>query len=209
MAIPVNRPAWTLRRRRWLAGLQFEHAVPYIVLEDCTAAVEAATARRDRLEARLEAALADWPLAPVVRTLRALRGLALVGAATLVAELGDITRFDNPRQLMACLGPVPSEHSSGGTPRQGGITKAGNGAARRMLVEAAWSYRFPARISREQLLRQQTPAQPIRDTASTLVARHRTLRDALPVRRSPTRPSQHDQPSFHDRASCPAQHRPC
>ena len=79
--------------------------------------------------------------------------------------LGDITRFANPRQLMAYLGLVPSEHSSGATRRQGGITKAGNGAARRMLIEAAWSYRFPARISREQLLRQEGLAKPIRDTA--------------------------------------------
>ena len=103
--------------------------------------------------------LPDWSLAPVVQALQALRGMALVTAATLIAELGDITRFANPRQLMAYLGLVPSEHSSGGTRRQGGITKAGNGAARRMLIEAAWSYRFPARISREQLLRQERPAQ--------------------------------------------------
>ena len=102
----------------------------HIVLEDCIAAVEAATARRDRLEAHIEAALPDWSLAPVVHALQALRGVALVAAATLVAELGDITRFANPRQLMAYLGLVPSEHSSGGTRRQGGITKAGNGAAR-------------------------------------------------------------------------------
>ena len=117
------------------------------------------------MEAHIEAALPDWSLAPVVRALQALRGMALVAAATLVAELGDITRFDNPRQLMAYLGLVPSEHSSGATRRQGGITKAGNGAARRMLIEAAWSYRFPARISREQLLRQEGLAKPIRDTA--------------------------------------------
>jgi transposase len=160
-----NRPAWTLMHRRWLAGLRFERAVHHLVLEDCIAAVEAATTRRDRLEAHIAAALPDWSLAPVVHALQALRGLALVGAATLVAELGDITRFANPRQLMSYLGLVPSEHSSGGMRRQGGITKAGNGAARRMLIEAAWSYRFPARISREQLLRQENLAQPIRDTA--------------------------------------------
>src|SRR6516162_7169626 len=142
-----NRPAWTLMHRRCLAGLRFEHAVHHIVLEDCIAAVEAATARRDRLEAHIAAALPDWSLAPVVHALQALRGMALVAAATLVAELGDITRFGNPRQLMAYLGLVPSEHSSGGTRRQGGITKAGNGAAWRMLIEAAWSYRFPARRS--------------------------------------------------------------
>jgi len=140
-----HRPAWTLMHRRWLAGLTFEHATHYIVLEDCSAAVDSAAARRDRLEAHIEAALAEWTLAPVVKALQALRGLALVAAATLVAELGDITRFANPRQFMAYLGLVPSEHSSGSTRRQGGITKSGNGAARRMLIEAAWSYRFPAR----------------------------------------------------------------
>ena len=160
-----NRPAWTLIHRRWLAGLKFEQAVHHIVLEDCIAAVEAATARRDRLEAHIKAALPEWSLAPVVQALQALRGMALVAAATLVAELGDITRFANPRQLMAYLGLVPSEHSSGGTRRQGRITKAGNGAARRMLIEAAWSYRFPARISRELLLRQEGLARSIRDTA--------------------------------------------
>lgn len=93
------------------------------------AAIEAATARRDRLEADIEAALPEWSLAPVVEALQALRGVGLVAAAALMAELGDITRFSNPRQFMAYLGLVPSEHSSGRTRRQGGITKAGNGAA--------------------------------------------------------------------------------
>ena len=160
-----HRPAWTQLHRRWLASLKFDQAVHHIVLEDCIAAVEAAMARRDRLEAHIEAVLPEWSLAPVVEALQALRGVRLVAAATLVAELGDITRFTNPRQLMAYLGLVPSEHSSGRTRRQGGITKAGNGAARRMLIEAAWSYRFPARIAREQLLRQERLAKPIRDIA--------------------------------------------
>jgi transposase len=119
-----NRPAWTLMHRRWLAGLRFEHAVHHIVLEDGISAIEAATARRDRLEEHIAAALPDWSLAPAVHALQALRGMALVAAATLVAELGDITRFANPRQLMAYLGLVPSEHSSGGTRRQGGITQS-------------------------------------------------------------------------------------
>src|SRR6202789_4176372 len=160
-----HRPAWTLLHRRWLATLKFDQANHHIVLEDCIAAIEAATARRDRLEAHIEAALPEWSLAPVVQALQALRGVGLVAAATLMAELGDITRFSNPRQLMAYLGLVPCEHSSGRTRRQGGITKAGNGAARRMLIEAAWSYRFPARISREQLLRQERLPKPIRDIA--------------------------------------------
>ena len=177
-----HRPTGTLLHRRWLAGLKFEQPVHHIVLEDCIAAVEAAMARRDRLEAHIEAVLPNWSLGPVVRALQALRGVALVAAATLVAELGDITRFANPRQLMAYLGLVPSEHSSGGTRRQGGITKAGNGVARRMLIEAAWSYRFPARIGREQLLRQESLAKPIRDIAwkaqERLCRRYRKLAQA-------------------------------
>jgi transposase len=177
-----NRPAWTLMHRRWLAGLKFEQAAHYIVLEDCIAAVEAATARRDSLEAHINAALTDWSLAPVVHALQALRGMALVVAATLVAELGDITRFANPRQFMAYLGLVPSEHSSGSTRRQGGITKAGNSAARRMLIEAAWSYRFPARISRELVLRQERLTKPVRDIAwkaqERLCRRYRKLAHA-------------------------------
>src|SRR3954468_7380495 len=123
-----HRPAWMLLHRRWLASLKFDQAVHHIVLEDCIAAIEAATARRDRLEAHIEAALPEWSLAPVVEALQALRGVGLVAAVTLMAELGDITRFNNPRQLMAYLGLVPSEHSSGHTRRQGGLTKAGNGA---------------------------------------------------------------------------------
>lgn len=105
-----HRPAWTLMHRRWPSRLQFEPAVYYIVLEDRIAAVEAATARRDRLEAHIEAALADWSLAPVVRALQALRGLALVGAAPVVTELGDITRFDNPRQQMTYLAAILNGH---------------------------------------------------------------------------------------------------
>jgi transposase len=177
-----HRPAWTLLHRRWLAGLKFDQAVHHIVLEDCIAAIEAATARRDRLEAHIRAALPDWSLAPAVGALQALRGVSLVAAATLMAELGDVTRFTNPRQLMAYLGLVPSEHSTGRSRRQGGITKAGNGAARRMLIEAAWSYRFPARISRELLLRQEQLPKSIRDIAwkaqERLCRRYRKLAQA-------------------------------
>ncbi len=109
--------------------------------------------------------LPDWTLAPVVAALPTMRGMALVNAASLIAELGDLSRFTNPRQLMAYLGLVPSEHSSGASVKRGGITKAGNSAARRLLIEAAWSYRFPARLSRELLLRQENQPKPIRDIA--------------------------------------------
>jgi transposase len=119
------------------------------VLEDYIQTVEAARERRDRLTAQIEAILPDWALARVVAALQTMRGMALVNAATLIAELGDLSRFANARQLMAYLGLVPSEHSSGTRVKRGGITKAGNSAARRLLIEAAWSYRFPARLSRE------------------------------------------------------------
>lgn len=141
-------------------------------------AVEAAEVRRDRLTAQIAAMLLDWTLAPVVAALQTMRGMALVNAVTLIAELGDLSRFADPRLLMAYLGLVPAEHSSGASIRRGGLTKAGNGAARRLLIEAAWCYRFPARVSRE-LLRQEEQRKPIREIAwkaqLRLCARYRKL----------------------------------
>jgi transposase len=174
-----GRPAWTKLHRRWLAGLRFEQAAHHIVLEDYIAAIEAAEARRDRLTAQIEAMLPDWTLAPIVAALQTMRGMALVNAATLIAELGDLSRFANARQLMAYLGLVPSEHSSGASVKRGGLTKAGNKAARRLLIEAAWCYRFPARVSRELRLRQEEQPRPIREIAwkaqLRLCARYRRL----------------------------------
>src|SRR6516164_1760649 len=174
-----GRPAWTKLHRRWLAGLKFEQAVHHIVLEDYIAAIEAAEARRDRLTGQIEAMLPDWTLASVVAALQTMRGMALVNAATLIAELGDLSRFANARQLMAYLGLVPSEHSSGASVKRGGLTKAGNKAARRLLIEAAWCYRFPARVSRELRLRQEEQPRPIREIAWNaqlrLCARYRRL----------------------------------
>ncbi|MGH7393740.1 MAG: transposase [Candidatus Rokuibacteriota bacterium] len=94
-----------------------------------------------------------WRLLPVVEALQALRGVEFTAAVILLAELGDLTRFDTPRQLMSYLGLTPSEYSSGARRRQGSITKAGNGHARRALVEGAWAYRYPAKVSRHLQLR--------------------------------------------------------
>ena len=104
-------------------------------------------------------------MAPVVSALQALRGVSLNVAATTVAELGDMTRFDKPRQLMAFLGLVPSQYSSGPRVRMGHITKTGNGHARRVLVEAAWAHRFPAKIARAHQVRQENLPQAVRDIA--------------------------------------------
>jgi transposase len=174
-----RRPAWTQLHRRWLAGLKFEQAAHHIMLEDYIGTVEATEAWRDRLTAQIEAQLPEWTLAPVVAALQTMRGVALVNAATLIAELGDLSRFANARQLMAYLGLVPSERSSGASVKRGGLTKAGNGAARRLLIEAAWCYRFAARVSRELRLRQEEQPRPIREIAwkaqLRLCARYRKL----------------------------------
>jgi len=116
-----------------------------------------------RLEIELRDQVQEWRLLPVVTAIRAMRGVRFLTAATLIAELGDITRFDNPKQLMGYLGLTPSEYSTGRRRRLGGITKAGNGHARRALVEGAWAYRFPAKVSRQLQQRLEKVPQSIQD----------------------------------------------
>jgi transposase len=102
----------------------------------------------DRLTDQIRQLVPGWRLAPIVSALQAARGVSLIVAVTVLAELGDLSRFDKPSQLMAYLGLVPSEHSTGLSIKKGSITKTGNSHVRKVLVEAAWSYRMPARISR-------------------------------------------------------------
>jgi transposase len=143
----TGRKAWSPAHRRWLAGLSFAHPAQQIVLQEQIDAIAEAERRRDRLGQQIRELVPDWSMAPVVAALQAMRGIAFLSAVVLVAEIGDFRRFANPRHLMAWLGLVPSEHSSGSKVERGGITKAGNGRARRVLVEGAWSYRFPARVT--------------------------------------------------------------
>jgi transposase len=140
-----GKSRWTQAHFRWMEGLKFDVTVQQIVFQEYVDAVKQAEARVAGLEKEMEKAQEHWVLAPVVEALMALRGIKLITAMTVMAELGDITRFDSPRQLMSFLGLVPSEASSGQTRRRGGITKTGNGHVRRVLVEAGWCYRFPAR----------------------------------------------------------------
>ena len=142
---PPGKTRWTQAHFNWLESLRFEQPWLQVVLQEYVDAVKAATQRVDDLTDQLLRALPSWSLAPVVDSLVALRGIDKLAATVLLAELGDISRFDSPKQLMAYLGLVPSEHSTGSRRRQGAITLTGNGHARRMLVECAWSYRFPAR----------------------------------------------------------------
>jgi transposase len=157
--------AWTLAYRRWLTTVRFEHPAQQIVLQDYIHAVQDAETRRDRLTSQIEELLPNWSMAPVVAALQAMRGVAFVAAVTVVSEVGDFRRFINPRQLMAYLGLVPSEHSSGGSVRRGGITKAGNALARRVLIEGAWTYRMSARVSRKIHDRLEPLSAEIRDIA--------------------------------------------
>lgn len=142
---PRGKKRWTKTHFNWLESIRFEQPWLQIVLQEYIDAVKAATQRVADLTDQLMRALPGWSLAPVVDSLVALRGIDTLAATVLLAELGDISRFDSPKQLMAYLGLVPSEHTSGSRRRQGAITLTGNGHARRMLVECAWSYRFPAR----------------------------------------------------------------
>jgi len=143
----AGKSKWTQAYWRWLERIKCGQPVQQIVLQEYIDTVKALTARVLGLEAEMAIAVQEWSLYPVVEALMALRGCRLITAMTVMAELGDISRFDSPRQLMAFLGLVPSESSSGGKTRRGGITKTGNGHVRRVLIESAWCYRFPARKS--------------------------------------------------------------
>ena len=157
--------AWTAAHLRYLATVKLPWAEQQWVFQEMVHVISEAGQRLARYDAQLPRAVAGWRWQPVVRALMSLRGVALWTAATLVAELGDLTRFATAGQLMSYLGLVPSEDSTGDERHQGGITKMGNGMARRALIEAAWNYRAPARISRELLKRQEGLSQEIKDIA--------------------------------------------
>nr|VFK28497.1 MAG: Transposase IS116/IS110/IS902 family protein [Candidatus Kentron sp. LPFa]VFK36239.1 MAG: Transposase IS116/IS110/IS902 family protein [Candidatus Kentron sp. LPFa] len=142
---PTDKTRWTRTHYNWLESLTFEHPWLQIVLQEYIDAVKATRERVATITDQMMKVLPQWSLAPVVDCLVALRGIDKISAMVLLAELGDISRFDSPKQLMAYLGLVPSEHSSGKRRRQGAITLTGNSRARRALVESAWSYRFPVR----------------------------------------------------------------
>jgi transposase len=148
-----GRAAWGPAHLRWLAEVVCPTPAQQMVFQDYVRAVSEHQERLQRLEAELRAQVQTWRLSPVVQALQAMRGIQFTVAVTLIAELGDLTRFENPRQLMSSLGLTPSESSSGARRRQGRITKAGNTFARRALIEGAWAYRYPAKVSRHLQLR--------------------------------------------------------
>ena len=160
-----KRRTWTKAHLNWLMSQKLVHAEQRLVFEETMLAMRQAQERIERLEQAIAVAVPDWSLAEVVTALMAMRGMDLVSATTFLAEIGDLSRFATPRQLMAYLGLVPSEESTGDKIVRGAITKTGNGRARRMLVECPWSYQHPPRVSRDKQPKVDAAPQLVRDIA--------------------------------------------
>jgi transposase len=143
----AGKTAWSEGHRRWISRLSLPEGPQRIAFEEYVSAVQECTDRVARITTAIDQELPDWRWRPVVAALQALRGIQTIHAVRIVAELGDLSRFNHPRQLMAFLGLIPSESSSGPRRHQGPITKAGNSSARRAMVEAAWAYRYQAAVS--------------------------------------------------------------
>jgi len=142
-----GRASWGPAHLRWLARVVCPTEAQQIVFQEYLRAINEQTERVQRLDQQLREHVPHWWLAPLVQAMQAMRGVQFTTAITLIAELGDLRRFDHPKQLMSYLGLTSSEYSTGERRRQGGITKCGNNHARRVLVESAWAYRHPAKVS--------------------------------------------------------------
>ncbi len=160
-----GRANWNCAHLRYLAEVVCATPAQQIVYQEYLHCVSQRVERLNRLDDQLKDQVNSWRLYPIVQALQALRGVQFTVAVTIVAELGDLNRFSNPRELMAYLGLTPSEHSSGPKRRLGSITKAGNTHARRALIEGAWAYRHPAKVSPSIRIRQEHLPEPIRNIA--------------------------------------------
>jgi transposase len=160
-----GRSSWTQAHERYLAKITFAHAAQDATFAEYRQAVSEANERVQRLVDALRDQCTTWRMQPVLEALMTLRGIDFVAAVTLVSELGDLKRFAHPRELMSFLGLVPSEYTSGDSRHLGKITKAGNGHVRRILIEAAWNYRFAARMSVVLQKRQEGQPKAVRDIA--------------------------------------------
>jgi transposase len=174
-----GKTAWTKAHMNWLASQKFEHAEQRIAFEEMLLAVRQAQERIVRLEEAIRVAVPDWSLAEVVEALMAMRGIDMVTATAFLAEIGDLSRFRTPRELMGYLGLVPSENSTGDKVQRGPITKAGNRRARRLLVESAWAYRHPPRVGVDKQAKVAAAPRLVREIAwkaqHRLYARYRAL----------------------------------
>jgi transposase len=161
----IGQATWGPAHLRWLSEVVCATPAQQIVFQEYVRAVNEHTERLQRLDQELHEQVQTWRLQPVVEALQALRGVQFTVAVTVIAELGELTRFDNPRQLMSYLGLTPAEDSSGERRRQGSITKTGNTHARHALVEGAWAYRYPAKVSRHLQLRLEKLPKTVQDSS--------------------------------------------
>ena len=175
----AGRSNWGSVYFGWLSDIAMPHPTQQVALQEYIDTVHENLSRIDRLTDQIRLLVPEWRLAPVVSAFQALRGVSLIVGSTVLAEVGDLSRFEKASQLMSYLGLVPSEHSSGDRIRRGKITKTGNSNARKALIGAAWAYRMPARISRVLLKRQEGVPKEVCKTAweaqLRLCARYRRL----------------------------------
>ena len=174
-----GRKLWGRSHLRWLAEQSFEHPAHQIVFQDYCNAVLTGQQRHQQLVSLIEQQVASWSLKPLHDALCVMRGIDTVSAATILCVTGDLRRFSTPGKLSAYFGLVPSEHSSGSSVRRSGITKTGNTEVRRILDQASWSYRFPARVSTQKERVYSEADQKVRDVAwraqVRLCTRYRSL----------------------------------
>lgn len=160
-----GKASWTAAHQEYLSRQKFEFQGQQIAFEELVNAAQDPAQRIERLTKAIETQVQSWSRLPLVKALMCLRGFALLNAVTWVCEIGDFSRFEHPSQLMSFIGITPSEDSSGQKRRQGGITKAGNDACRRAIIEAAWHYRLPARVTPTIRQRHQDQPKAITDLA--------------------------------------------
>ena len=180
-----GKKKWTKLYFNWLSDLKMKHRVQQVAFQEYLEAIHECSSRIARINEQISQVATEWRWSPTVKALQALRGVSLLSAVTTIAELGDLTRFQNPKELMAYLGLVPSEHSSGESIRRGGITKTGNSHARRICVESAWAYQYPARLTRFLLKRQEGLPADIRQIAWKAQLRLCTRFKKLRARKKP------------------------
>lgn len=170
---PEGTKAWTGKYWSWVNSVRFDYAAQEATLLDYRTEVERSADRIERLEKAIDAAVQDAPaqMKAVIDALQALRGVAKITATTLVTEVGNFSRFTRAKQLMGYGGLVPSEHSSGNSKRQGAITKTGNAHVRRVLLEAAWTYRHRPRMCGKHKQRQEGLSEEVK--AISWKAQHR------------------------------------
>jgi len=179
----TGKTSWNDAHKRYLSGLLMPQPPQQIVFQECIHAIDDAAARVARLNTAVLDALPGWKWKPVVRALMTLRGLQELSAMTLIAEAGDLSRFENPRSLMHFFGLTPSEHTSGDKRVQGPITKCGNTHCRHVLTEAAWHYRLRPLVSEAMQKRQERQPKEVQRIAWKAQQRLHKRFKALVVRK--------------------------